>query len=73
MSPTDLDRVYTQLCQAIDKSRAGHRLNDNIPNSELFLSMLGLAAISRMANAEEAIQLIQSTLEDCLRPQGSQN
>ena len=55
MQAPELDNVYTNLAQAIDK--AGSK-------SELFLAMLALKLITELADAAQAEGIIASVLQE---------
>lgn len=59
MTDADLDRSYTALCQAL--SAAGQE------RSELLLSMVALALISRCASADEVLPLIEKARDRALQ------
>jgi hypothetical protein len=59
MTDTDLDTSYTALCRALGEVGEGQ--------APLLLSMLSLALLARLPDAQAALALIEQARERCLR------
>ena len=59
MSPTELDRSYTALCEAL--GQVGPE------RSEMLLAMVALALLARVDDADEVVALVARARDRCLQ------
>jgi hypothetical protein len=59
MSPTELDRSYTALCEAL--GQVGPE------RSEMLLAMVALALLARADDADEVVALVARARDRCLQ------